>query len=50
MGRPSSPYTSSYSLGPPLSSALKTLIGINLAIFIIHQIVAPQVLGDLASF
>lgn len=49
MRRPSSPYTSSYSLGPPLSSALKTLIGVNVAIFIIHQIVARQGIGDPVS-
>lgn len=49
MRRPSSPYTSSYSLGPPLSSALKMLIGVNVAIFIIHQIVARSMPGDPVS-
>lgn len=47
MRRSSSPYASSYSFGPgPVSTALKILIGANVALFILHQIVARQAFGD----
>jgi membrane associated rhomboid family serine protease len=45
MPRSPSPYTSSYSFGPgPVSTILKTLIGVNVGMFLLEQI-APASIG-----